>query len=467
MARGADGDSQATMRLDVREPEAAPAAKKYSSSGALKFEGTQYQSSIPGNSKLDHSLSASVNLKVGMESGSSTSLFDFTGEKFIDWGSSQFSVRELYWSHVGNEGRTETSLGRKLQYWSQGDQDWQLDLWQPRQTFDGLRPEQQGLTGGFFKHREGSIETLVLLSPIFIPTMGPDIRNDNGSLESDSRWYRAPSSTFIFQNKQRRIVYSLNIPHLEELVTKPGAALRLKVEPDSRVGTWASVGFAYKPINRLLVKYDQKLESVEEGEDTGSAPLFPVVGYHSLFSADLGYRFERSMVAVSFLADEPQSVDQDTDDPYIVQHPEPAKVYTLHADTEMDVPGFTYPLVWTAGYMRIDGGGIADYDAKGRYKGAVFTQRFQFTHAALAQVEMQTDIRDRKLLSRLRYMREFDQRGMIASAEATYYPRKTIGFTLGADVLGVDDTSADNADKGFLNEFRANDRVYAGLSYVF
>jgi hypothetical protein len=375
-------------------------------------------------------------------------------------------VREFYWSRAAFDGHTQISLGRKLEYWSQADEDWQLDMWQPRQTFDGLRPEQQGLTGGFIKHRQGRIEVLALLSPIFIPTMGPDIKNDNGNLEADSRWYQSPSSTFILFNKQRRIVYSLNIPHLEDLVNKPGAGLRVRVG-DEKQGPWVSAGAAYKPMNKLLVKYDKKLASAEEGDDTGSAPLFPVVGYHSLFSADVGYRFSRSTIAVSYLTDEPQAVDQSPDDPYIIEHPAPAKIYALHADTELDIPWFRYPISLMAGYMRIDGGDIADYDAQGQYQGAVFAQRFQFTHAAMTQVEMRTDIKNKKLISRFKYLREFDQRGMIGSGDVTFFPVQALGLTVGADVLGVDDTSADNTDGRFLNEFRANDRVYAGLNYVF
>jgi hypothetical protein len=85
----------------------------------------------------------------------------------------------------------------------------------------------------------------------------------------------------------------------------------------------------------------------------------------------------------------------------------------------------------------------------------------------MTQVEMRTDIKNKKLISRFKYLREFDQRGMIGSGDVTFFPVQALGLTVGADVLGVDDTSADNTDGRFLNEFRANDRVYAGLNYVF
>ncbi len=458
-------DSQLNLKLE--NPTLEISTRVVKTTGELKFEGTKYQSSIPGNSKLDQSLSASAHLKVGIDKGISRSLLDFTGEKYIDWGTSEFSVREFYTSIVLNDEKTQGSLGRKIEFWSQGDADWHLDLWQPNQTFDGLRPDQQGLTGLFFRHRQEQIEVLAYGSPIFIPTMGPEIKNDDGNLSAESRWYRSPSSTFMLFNKQRRIVYKLNMPDLEELVRKPGAGARVVIGGRTSEGPWAAAGYAYKPMNKLLVKYDKKLTSSEEGEDTGSAPLYPVVGYHSLFSADLGYKFARSMLSVSYLTDQPQEVEQASDDPNIIQRASPARAYTAHADTEVDVGVLNNPLGLSVSYLRVDGGDYGDYDAQNHYQGAVFKQRFQFTHAAQVQAEVRTDIRNKKLVSRLKYLREFDQRGLITSGEVTYFPVSSMGLTVGADVLGVDKGDSTNTEEGFLNEFRANDRVYAGLSYVF
>ncbi len=454
----------AVMHMEV--PVAKKAPSKVETSGTLKFESTKYQSSIPDNTKLNQSLSASLKLKTDVKTEYTQGVLDFTAEKMVDWDTSQFSVREFYWGQKPKDQGLQVTLGRKLENWSQGDQDWQLGLWQPKQTFDGLRPEQQGLTGVFLNYQQGLIEVLGYGSPIFIPTMEPEVKNDNGTLTSDSRWYRTPSSTAILFNKQRKIVYSLNIPHLEELVNKPGAGLRLQVA-GQKEGPWAAVGYAYKPINQLLVKYDKTLAASEEGEDTGVAPLFPVVAYHSLVSADMGYKFSRSLIVLSYLADQPQAVEQKADDPYIIQRPQEAKVYTVHADTQLDLPVLSNPLGLMVGYLRVDGGDIADSDAQGTYQVPVFTQRFLFSNAAMIQAEIQSSVKSKKLISRFKYLREFDQRGMIGSAEFTFYPLRAMGLTVGADVLGVDDTNTSNQDTSFLNEFRANDRMYAGISYVF
>jgi hypothetical protein len=460
----ATDETPAAMRMEVPVEKKTPT--QVETTGTLKFESTKYQSSIPDNTKLNQSLSASLKLKTDVKTEYTEGVLDFTAEKMVDWDTSQFSVRELYWGQQTKDQGLQVTMGRKLENWSQGDQDWQLGFWQPKQTFDGLRPEQQGLTGVFLKYHQGLVEVLGYGSPIFIPTMEPEVKNDNGTLVSDSRWYRTPSSTFILFNKQRKVVYSLNIPHLEELVNKPGAGLRLQVA-GQKEGPWAAVGYAYKPINQLLVKYDKTLAVSEEGEDTGVAPLFPVVAYHSLLSSDVGYKFSRSMIVLSYLADQPQAVEQKADDPYTIQRPQAAKAYTVHADTQLDLPVLSNPLGLIVGYLRVDGGDIADYDAQGANQGAVFSQRFLFSNAAMVQAEIQTSLKNKKLISRFKYMREFDQRGMIGSGEFTLYPLRTLGLTVGADVLGVDDTNTSNQDTSFLNEFRANDRVYAGISYVF
>jgi hypothetical protein len=70
-------------------------------------------------------------------------------------------------------------------------------------------------------------------------------------------------------------------------------------------------------------------------------------------------------------------------------------------------------------------------------------------------------------MSSIKYLREFDQKGTLINSEFTYYPQTSIALILGADIIGVDDSSETNKDGRFLNQFRANDRFYGGMSYVF
>jgi hypothetical protein len=463
--QAANSSEEGVSTFQMQAPKEAPKSSyHWRTGGDLDVEATQYQSSIPDKPQLDHSLLVKAHLKPELSTDRSHSVFDFTAQKYTDWGLSDYSVRELYWSLGWRDEKSHFSLGRKIEFWSQVDHDWQLGMWQPKSVLDSLRPEEQGLTGVFYQHKEGRFEWLGLVSPIFIPTMGPEVKEEGGNIVSDSRWYRSPSPTFIIFNQKRRVVYSLNVPDYRELVFKPGFGTRLSYGRESG-GFWASANLGYKPMNTLLVKYDKKLALSEEGEDTGSAPLFPAVAYHGLWGGDVGYRFQNAMIAFSYLEDRP--FNKNPEDPYIVQYANPMKSYSVHADSDMKVPGFLNPVNLMAGYLRIDGGDYKDYDHDEQYQGAVFNQRFNFYNAALLQAQFTSSIARKKTVSRLSYMREFEQKGMIASASVDVYPIQTMALTLGADVLGVDDSGPDNHDPGFLNEFRANDRVYAGISYVF
>lgn len=431
------------------------------------MEGSQYGSSVPDNPQLDNSVLVSARLKAQRESAKTEGRVDFTAERFVNWGSSQFSVQELFGTYKFRGENESFTLGRKLEFWSQLDQDWQLGMWQPEAVFDQLRPVDQGLTGFFYKHRSGMFESLAFVSPMFVPTMGPDVKEENGSLVADSRWYKAPAKTFLFSDQEREIVYSLNIPEAWELAQKPGAGYRLSYGGD-RPGVWVSANIGYKPMNSLVIKYKRTLNSSEEGVDTGTARVYPDVAYHSLWGADLGYRISQStMFAISYLEDRPQTIKQDPEDPFIIQHAQPMKAYSVHAETRSQVPGFIEPVGFGLSYLRINGAGIEDFDSDGTSRGAIFSQRFNFTHAAGIKTEISSQVFKKKLISRIKYLRELDQKGMIGSGELHLYPTSNFVLTMGADILGVDDTRDDNRDDRFLNQFRANDRLYGGMSYVF
>lgn len=464
---GASSQAQLTEEFATKmELPSAASKRKTETDGLVKMEASDYPSPIPGKPHLDQSLLASTRLKANTETESSNAKIDFIAESYLDWGVSQYSVQELYWGYNHDSSVNQTTVGRKLEYWSQTDQDWQLGIWQPESLFDSLRPVDQGLTGVFSKLKYGKFESLAFISPIFIPTMGPEVKEEDGSLVSDSRWHQSPSSHFILFGKQRKIVYSLNVPDVWDLVQKPGIGYRARWGGDEP-GFWVSGNLGYKPMNSLLLKYDQKLGSSEEGEDTGSAPLYPIVGYHFVGGADVGYKLEKSNFALSYLEDAPQPIDQNEDDPFIVQRPTGMKAYSAHADTEVNLAGFAEPVVLAVGYLLINGGTYEDFDAKGKSYGAVFSQRFHFNHAASLQAQFSTVLFRKKLISKFKYLREFDQRGMVGTGEFHFFPITDLALTVGADVLGVDNPSVEGSDDRFLNQFRANDRVYGGVSYVF
>lgn len=431
--------------------------------GFVRFEAMQYPTPVPENPQLSQSLLASTNLRGSFSGTNNLTAFDISAGKYMT-GGSQFQVNELSHSLTWREGQSRISLGRKIEFWSQLDSDWQLGLWQPKALLDSLRPEDQGLSGLFYNHRYRSFEFLAFATPIFVPSMGPEVKQKDGGLVADSRWYRPPSSTFPLFNKNLKLVYSLDIPDLQEIVNNPGSGFRAKYGGQDN-GFWTSANYAYKPINALLLKYKRGLFLPEYDEQNGEVTIAPEVGYHHLYGADLGYFFPRGMVSVSYLADSPQKTIAES--PYVLQQPQPFQAYSAHGETYFESSWFANPIGLSLNYLKVFGGNIKDFDSAGEETGAIFANRFNFNNAASIRADFSTVLGKRKFMSSFKFLREFEQKGSLFNSEITYFPKQYFALIMGADVLGVDDSSEKNQDSRFLNQFRANDRVYGGMSYVF
>lgn len=445
--------------------EKANLKKDFGVTGYLKFEGMQYSTKLPEQPNLDQSLLVSTNLRLLGRSQVSQSVLDLTAGRYVDVGSGVWGVKELYYQRQVIGSQTKVAVGRKTDFWSQVDQDWQLGLWQPKVSVDALRPEEQGLGGVFLNHQNGPWDFVSFVSPVFIPSMGPDIREKDGSLKSNSRWYKTPSSTFPLNGTDTKLVYDLDVPNLSKLVSNPGAGARLKWGGQDR-GTWVAMNYGYKPMNQLLLRYKRKLFLPEVDPQTGEVTVSPEVGYHEVFGGDLGYSFGATGQAViSYLEDRPTF--NLPEDPWVQQQPRTMRVVGVHVSNSFEVPVLVDPLVASVQYLKATTTAVIDYDSNGSEQGSIFEERSQYTNAAQVRVDTSGLLARKRISTTFKYLREFDQKGSLYNLELNYYPTKSIAVFTGADVLGVDDSKSSNKDTRFLNQFRANDRVYGGLNYVF
>jgi hypothetical protein len=432
--------------------------------GYFRTEELIYPTKLPGTTNLNESLQISSQIRYlyyspNWENGLQMGIFGDVNANVV-----QPAVHEIYTSYVPDKSKSHWVAGRKLEFWSKVDQDWQLGLWQPQNKFDSLRAEDQGLTGFFFKHDEGKIHFMAFASPLYLPTTNPEVKAKDGKLVSDGRWYRSPSQTFSLFGQETQIVYSLDIPDAAKLVSNPGGGLRMLYGEQDK-GFWASVNYGYKPINVLLLQYKKSLFLPDKDPQTGEVTVSPAVGYHSIYGLDAGYRFESISVSASILQDQPNHKIPES--PYVLQNPESMTATSVHIDTEIPLPFLSQPVKVNVDYLNITGGKIRDFDSQDSAQGAIFDQRFDFMNAASIGGEISSRIFNRPLVSSVKFTREFEQKGSLLNAELNYYPRPFWGLVLGMDLLGVDDDSATNRDTRFLNQFRANDRYYGGISYVF
>jgi hypothetical protein len=438
------------------------AQKAASIKGALRMEGMQYLTTLKETPSLTNSQYLSAQLE--MDSAFETLPWlhyqgDFSAGTFFKRSQTQLVVREMNLSFMP-EKSVEITLGRKKKMWSQMDSFWQLGLWQPKYAIDTLRPEQQGLTGLFIDRNEENFGFLFFASPIFIPTMGPEIREESGSLRSDSRWYKQPISEISFGQRVNSFVYKLDIPEVAKLAVNPSLGLSLRFGQQEN-GLSSRVSYARKPVNDLILKRKNFKAATQDRLDV---TVQPDINFHHIYSADLGYENAFIKGSVSYVADQPFEKRPDKDQ---IQQ----KLYALQATSAQAElfleQALNWPVRLQAGWFKLQGGKLEDIADDGSPDDfQLFDRRMNFSNSLMFGIEGEmTRFAAKPLLGRLKYLYDQDQKGSLLSTEVSFFANANMAFLVGADFLGVDDENRD--PNGFLNQFRANDRIYGGLTYVF
>ena len=372
---------------------------------------------------------------------------------------SEMCIRDrAYIASKGNDFKT--FVGRKKKDWSEVDHRWNLGLWQPFLTIDALRPEEEGLTGVFFDYNKKGWEILGMVTPIFIPSMGPDIREEGGGLVADSRWYRAPSRNYDFNNRINTISYKLDIPEQAKLVNNGGVSFLGRLGSKEQ-GPWIVAAAGYLPVNDLILK---RQAFKQTSQDKVDVTVSPDVVHHHIQSMDMGYAFSSVKTSVSYLQDFPETKLPDAE--WSIQKLKPVKVYSAAVDFSL-ANILAKTIAVQLGYLKVEGGGIEDVLADGSPDDfTLYDARLKFTNAMMVRLEGQlASIYNRPLVTRFKYLYDQDQRGSLLNTEFLFYPNQKWAVVMGGDVLGVQDENY--KPSSFLNQFRANDRFYGGMTYVF
>lgn len=435
-----------------------PSAQQKSIFGQVRFESLRYMSEIEDEPQLTNSQFLSGRITAASYNRDPYSFnwaADISAGTFFSLRQSYYSVQEVYVSTPLSES-SNVSLGRKKYDWTEIDRIWSLGLWQPRYAIDALRPEDQGLTGLFYDYKKGYFQLLAFASSIYIPTIGPDIREENGEIKSDNRWYRPPSN----YAGNIKINYEIDAGNITKLIQQESYGLKIRVG-DEELGPWASVAGGRKPVNDIL------LQRLVRGVDYTSIAKFvvnPVVIHQDVFSADVGYQFENAKFSLSYFEDQPDAYLPPAE--FAVQKINPVKYYSAQAD--WNVREFIgRPVQVQLGYLRGLGNEVVDIESTGEPNEiTLLEQRYRFTNAGTFKIigEVAT-LFSRPLVSKIGYIREFEQEGSILGVEFQYQWNRAWSFLVGMDSLGVDDK--DEPVDGFINDYRANDRFYGGASYVF
>ncbi len=428
--------------------------------GEVRFETMQYLTPLAESPNLTSSQYLSARLAGIGQSKDYPNIsyaMDMSAGTFFIRSQTNYLIKELYASYKINEA-TKAIVGRKKYEWSSLDSYWLTSVWQPNFAIDLLRPEEQGLFGVFFDYKQDDAEFVAFATPVFIPSIGPEIREEGGSLVSDSRWYRRPSNKYNFNDRINSITYKLNIPDIQDLLGKPGMGFSGRLG-NKDTGPWITTSVGYKPLNQLLLKR-QNYKVIDQ--DQIDVKVKPDATYQGIFSTDIGYTFLDVKTTLSYLED--NIVEKKPEPDWAIQSPQGLRAYSVILDFQL--PNFfERSLQMQLGYLRVFGGEIVDITNEGQDSMTLFDERLKFKNALSVKLMGPLfKIKQKPLVTKVSYLYDYQQKGTLVSTEFHYFPADSWSVLVGTDFLGVQE---EDTSSGFLNQYRANDRVYGGMSYVF
>ena len=187
-----------------------------------------------------------------------------------------FNLREAY--STQRWPRVDLHIGRKKHNWSRADQYWGMGIWQPRFMWSRIRPEQNGLTGFFLQGSVKNFQWTTFASPFNIPEMGPKFKYQNDQFSSANPWFRAPApyATVPGVLENKKIIYSLNTPDVEQVALQASGAFQLKWQKGSY---FCQMSYAYKPMNQIVRSVDPLIRIDLPGSPPG-VDVYPFVSDH-------------------------------------------------------------------------------------------------------------------------------------------------------------------------------------------
>jgi hypothetical protein len=371
------------------------------------------------------------------------------------------NLREAYTSWtLKSEGSSDiqVSVGRKIKSWSVADQVWQQGVWQPRFMWSRVRPEQNGLTGLFFDAKRSNWAISALVSPVYIPEMGPQFKFRNNRITSANPWFLAPASSAtvegLFEN--REIIYEINQPEISDIVLQNSAVLNLRWQDQEK---FCHSSFAYKPLNGILNSVELQLRI-----DLPTAPpgveVYPYTDYQRLLSLECGWESREGLYGF---------VSAGQDSP--LQSARPSQWVTKRLDDSQILSGLVgyrwsnkevYLTSW-----RLTGGESLDSGDRASSESSFFGDWYDYKNAfRLAYKEMK-HWKAQKILWEAGLTWEAEQEGWVWTSSFELQTRKNINIFARWDSLNLIEGSRSLGQSEFINNFKSNDLASLGVSFVY
>lgn len=364
-----------------------------------------------------------------------------------------FKPRQAYFTWESGD-ITQLSLGRKKYLYSRQDEFWSQGIWQPRFMDDKLHNDTAGLVGAFWDitSRSGDRGLTVFALPIHIPELGPEHQLQEGRFVSANPWFRPPAQSLRFRENRVPIDYDLARPRNEEVASHPGGGFLVE---------WGAVrgAYAYKPIPQMLLGFPTT-KNLNIATGRANIHVHPRVVYHHLTTLEVEKKFSDWEVWLSATGEVPDA------------DPLPDNWTMQTADPALNIGGtlaYNHALSgqrFSLGFMRLWGG-------DGRDRGVIsnelslFERRYQYQEAVQIGWNRRFGLPRSQILLGARSLYDFAQKGMVVSTDLGWQLDSQWGAHLRADFMGLVSSQGSRVEDGFVGLYRSNDRVQAGINYVF
>jgi hypothetical protein len=404
-----------------------------------------------------------------------------------------FAAPEAFLQVYTAERDLELTLGRKVMAFSELDEYFNLGLYQPYLTQDFLRFDRQGLPGLSGRWQGANWSLRAGWQMLYAPNQTPVVREVDGEIITANRWVRRPPTRYsITDGNENAITYVLEEYKASDLALNQGAHARLQL---GAVAEEPVLSFTYsrQPLNDIVLA--RELDIRASRSNKAHVFLRPQVVYTQLFSADIrydsngafkarsatdrGHSFETASegrannwgIFASYIQDQPEN--ERAPEYYTIQTLEPMHGVGAGLDFQTTLPprawlaGFVDEVAADIGWAQFSGGEIRDLKADGSTDPITLSQqRLQFMQPWRMGFKSVSHLSAGSALeSHWRFTYDERQKGSIFSMRWAYVRQSGLQLDLGADVLGkVEETLEDGL---FIDQFKSNDRVFGGMSYVF
>lgn len=364
------------------------------------------------------------------------------------------------------------TIGRQKRQWSRLDEEFNIGIWQPQLRWDYLSPTQEGLMGVFFDWSLSSaLQFTFFTSPLFIPDQGPNYQLRNGEFSSTNRWFVPPESRLhLFNNtafaSDAPLYFQISHTSEEDIFMHSSFGFSMNYQAGGPF--WTQVSYAYKPINQIHLG----IECANCGKlgATGTTPLevtaviHPKIVNHNVLTMEAGFTRVDDKGWISLTGDVPSRSGFPAD--YAESQLNPMVVtgaaYQHYIGAWIGAPSWLqYSYMRAFEFRRASDNGLVPDDN-------VRTSLDRYPYREAAAIDWRVLLmqsQSNRLHLRNRYTYSIPERGGWLSSTLEW-AQGAVTYTLGVDVLGSTvDPNSDQA--GLFTRYRANDRVFAGLSYVF